>query len=108
MGVVSRATTTVPAVDPELERRLRRIAQSAERMRRERDATIVEAFLGGAGLREIARAVNLTHPGVKAILDKYAEDPELMKEHAQRRAASLSKRAFRREREERWKRERPE
>jgi hypothetical protein len=63
-------------VDPAIEKRLARAADQAERARRERDDHIVRAFLDGAGLREIARAVKMSHPGVRHILDKHAENPE--------------------------------
>ena len=34
----------------------------------ERDRCICEAYQAGASMREIARAVNMTHPGVRNIL----------------------------------------
>lgn len=38
----------------------------------ERDRLIREAVAAGAGVREVARAVGLTHPGVLAIIKREA------------------------------------
>lgn len=84
MGAADTLSPTVPAVEQALERSLARAAAKAEQARKDRDAQIVLAFIGGAGLREIARAVNMTHPAVKYILEKNAEDPELIEEFRRR------------------------
>ena len=76
--------TTFPPVDPGDEKRLAQAATRAERARQERDALIVLTYLNGAGLREIARATKLSHPGVKAILERHAEDPSIIEEFKRR------------------------
>lgn len=96
-------TPTVPRVEPEIEKRLHRAAEMIERSKRVRDAAIVDAYLSGAGLREIARAVDLSHPGVKSILDRYEENPELMAEHIRRRDRHERVMKARRAREEEWR-----
>lgn len=96
-------TPTVPGVEPDLEKRLHRVAEGMYRAKRVRDAAIVDAYLSGAGLREIARAVDMTHPGVKAIIDRYEEDPKLLAEHIRRRDAGQRAAKIKREREERWR-----
>ena len=69
------APSTFPDMDPAMEKRLQRAATRAERAKDERDVAIIEAYLAGGGIREIARAVNLTHPAVKYILERNAENP---------------------------------
>lgn len=59
---------TVPAVDKDLERRLTKAAKKVAQAPVERDQLIIEAYRRGAGLREIARVTDLTHPGVRDIL----------------------------------------
>jgi len=49
-------------------RRLRRAAGHLERWHTERDELIRQARAEGMGVREIARQVGMTHPGVLAIL----------------------------------------
>lgn len=61
-------TANVPAVDRSEEARLARAAASAVRATEKRDRMIVESYEAGAGLREIARAVDMTHPGVRRII----------------------------------------
>lgn len=78
--------TTFEPVEPDTEKRLTSAARRAETSKRARDAEIVVAFIAGAGIREIARAVNLTHPTVKAILDRNAENPEIIEEWKKRQA----------------------
>ena len=76
-------TDTLPIVtlDPALAERLAAVGQkvkatvkqhNAERgeVIAERDQVIVEAYLGGAGVREIARAVDLSHPVVLDIIER--------------------------------------
>ena len=65
------ATSTVPGVDPATESRLKRASTRANRAREDLEVAIIEAFLEGAGQREIARAVNMSHPAVKYILDRH-------------------------------------
>lgn len=66
------AAPTLDAVplDDATHRALDRLATKLERTTEERDALICEAYAAGAGLREIARAVHLTHPGVIQILKR--------------------------------------
>lgn len=73
---MSRAVTRFPIVDPELRRRLTRTARAAAANTRERDRLIAAAYRSGSSMREIARVVGLTHPGVRAILlrDRIIED----------------------------------
>ena len=47
---------------------LKELAQRLERDRAERDAAITAAVRAGAGQREVARAVGLSHPGVAKIV----------------------------------------
>jgi DNA-directed RNA polymerase specialized sigma24 family protein len=61
-------TRTVPEVDPDLEQALRDLADTVATSTSERDRLIVEAYTQGAGLREIARAVAMSHPGVRSII----------------------------------------
>lgn len=97
--MTAAATTTVSPVEPAQEKRLSRAAAQAERARENRDAEIVLAFLEGAGIREIARAVNMSHPAVKYILDKHAEDPRLVEEYKRRAAHRESLNALKRQKE---------
>lgn len=96
---------TVPAVDKAMERRLARVAKLADDYKTERDALIVMAFLEGAGVREIARAVNMSHPAVKYIIEKNAENPAIVEEQRRRDEYRRTLRADRREREDRYRRE---
>lgn len=57
-------------VDKPVEDLLKRAAARAEKSLAERNLAILTAYAEGAGLREIARAVNMTHPAVKYIVDK--------------------------------------
>lgn len=60
--------TTLRPVEPEVRRKLTKLAKAATSKTRERDKLIAEAFLGGASMRDIARAVSMSHPGVRNIL----------------------------------------
>ena len=64
------AETYDPVVDKPVEDLLKRAAARAEKSLIERNNAILLAYAEGAGLREIARAVNMTHPAVKHIVDK--------------------------------------
>lgn len=98
-------TPTVPAVDAEQEKRLRRAARNMTVARTQLEVEILEAFLAGAGVREIARTVDMSHPGVKYILDKHAENPAFLEEQRKRRTRFEGTNDARRERERRWKEE---
>ena len=56
------------ALDREMERALERAAKMAVSWRSKRDDLIREAHSAGAGVREIGRAVNLTHPAIIRIV----------------------------------------
>lgn len=56
------------ALDPETRRKLSRVSQTAVRSTKERDELIAKAYREGASMREIARIVGMTHPGVRSIL----------------------------------------
>lgn len=96
---------TVPRVEPAEEKRLARVAKQAEDYKNERDALIVMAFIGGAGIREIARAVNMTHPAVKYIVEKHAENPAIVEEQKRRDEARAKASESRRVYEDRYRRE---
>lgn len=53
---------------------LTEIAERLERDRIERDASIVSAVRAGAGHRQVARAVGLTHPSIAKILARATDD----------------------------------
>lgn len=55
-------------VDTDTARKLRRAAAQQARYHAERDELIRQARAEGMGVREIARLVGMTHPGVLAIL----------------------------------------
>jgi hypothetical protein len=57
----------------ETAKRLRRAAAQQERWHAERDELIRQARAEGLGVREIARLVGMTHPGVLAILGRDRE-----------------------------------
>lgn len=59
---------TVPAVDPEMTRKLRRCGAAVEKAVLERNAALVEAHAAGHSLRSIAAAVGITHVGVMKIV----------------------------------------
>lgn len=70
-----RDLVTLPdvALDPKVARRLDTLAKRLDRTIEERDQLIVEAHGAGAGLREIARAVGMTHVGVRDIVRRQVE-----------------------------------
>lgn len=55
---------------PDTARELSRAAKQVESFRQRRDTLIVRAQAEGAGLREIARAVGLTHRAVAKIIER--------------------------------------
>lgn len=63
-------TTTIRPVpiEPATAKKLTHLANAAARNTKERNETIAAAFREGASMREIARAVGMTHPGVRSIL----------------------------------------
>ena len=75
--LVAPAATVRPVpMDPGTQKRLSVLARAAERNQKERDSLIISAYKNGASMREIARATNMTHPGVRAIIIRYGvHDP---------------------------------
>lgn len=67
---MSTTPTYDPDVDKPVEDMLKRAASRAEKSLQERNTAILTAFAEGASLREIARAVNMSHPAIKYIVDK--------------------------------------
>ena len=63
-------TTTIRPVhiDPVTARKLATTAAKAAQNTVERDKLIAEAYRAGASMREISRAIGMTHPGVRSIL----------------------------------------
>ena len=63
-------TTTIRPVpiDPVTARKLATTAAKAAQNTVERDKLIAEAYRAGASMREIGRAIGMTHPGVRSIL----------------------------------------
>lgn len=68
--MTAAATVSVVPIDQALAKRVRSVAQAAEKKREERDQLIVEAHQAGASLREIAALVGLSHVGVMKIVAK--------------------------------------
>ena len=70
MSTLADQAPTLPdvALDPETRRKLVRTSQTAVRSTKERDELIAQAYREGASMREIARLVGMTHPGVRSIL----------------------------------------
>lgn len=60
-------TVRLVTLDPAMAKRLAKAGEAV----RKRDELIVEASNAGASLREIGRAVGLTHVAVKKIIDKH-------------------------------------
>lgn len=62
-------TMALVPIDPDTARELHRAARQMDSFRARRDRLIVEAIeQQGAGIREVARLVGLTHPAVLKIL----------------------------------------
>lgn len=73
--LVQAASRTPPnlgdmPIDPALAKRVRAVAQAAEKKRQERDELILEAHGAGASLREIGDLVGLSHVGVMKIVKR--------------------------------------
>lgn len=58
-------------VDPQLARDLTTAGKKADDWKLRRDALVIEAHGQGASLREIAKLVGLSNPGVLRIIRKY-------------------------------------
>lgn len=82
---VVSTTPTVSGMDPEIESRLKRDAARSNRARDRLEQAIIVAFLAGAGQREIARAVDMSHPAVKYILDRHQNERDDVANEVQRR-----------------------
>lgn len=57
----------------ETAKRLRRAAALQERWHTERDELIYQAYVDGVAVREIARLVGMSHPGVLSIIARQRE-----------------------------------
>lgn len=70
MSPATTPTTTIQRVpiDPATARKLATTAAKAAQNTQERDKLIAEAYRAGASMREIGRAIGMTHPGVRSIL----------------------------------------
>lgn len=66
-------TTTLDGMtlQPDTERRLQKIAKRLDDTIEKRDRAIVEAHISGAAYREIARAIGMSHVGVRDIVRRY-------------------------------------
>lgn len=75
-------TTTVPAVpiERDLAKKLERTAKRLAESKAQRDELIREAHAGGASLREIAALVNLSHVGVRRILNPDEPSPAVLRD----------------------------
>ncbi len=82
---VVSTTPTVSGMDPEIESRLKRAAVRSNRAREDLEQAIIDAFLAGAGQRKIARAVDMSHPAVKYILDRHQNERDDVANEVQRR-----------------------
>ena len=68
-------STVIPvSIDPDLAKRLRQASAKLDQWQDERDRLIVEALDGGASLREVARLVGLSGPGVMKIRDRLSDN----------------------------------
>ena len=61
-------------IEPELAKRLRQASAKAAEWLDERDRLIVQALDAGASLREVARLVGLSGPGVMKIRDRLTDN----------------------------------
>ena len=68
------STVSPMPIDPDLAKRLRQAAAKQDEWLDERDRLIVEALDAGASLREVARLVGLSGPGVMKIRDRLADN----------------------------------
>lgn len=66
--MTTRTTIRPVPMDPNTAKKLASTSTAAARITAERDQLIAIAFRSGASMREIARAVGMTHPGVRSIL----------------------------------------
>ena len=70
------ATLAAMPISDDDARELSRAARMADTWRENRDRLIREAHANGAGLREIARLVGMTHPAVIKIVAKGDTDAD--------------------------------
>lgn len=66
-------TTTVPFVDTDMAKRLRRTGLAVTKAVADRNAAILEAHAAGCSLRDIASEVGITHVAVHKIIRKGGE-----------------------------------
>ncbi len=63
--------SSVPPMDPDLERRLKATARRLDELGDLRDQLIIQAHQEGASLREIAAVARMSHVGVKKLLGRH-------------------------------------
>ena len=69
-AMCSPSTATVPFVDTDMAKRLRKAGAAVTKAVAERNAAIVEARDAGCSLRDIASEVGITHVAVHKIIRK--------------------------------------
>ncbi len=67
------STATVPFVDTDMAKRLRRTGLAVTKAVADRNAAILEAHAAGCSLRDIASEVGITHVAVHKIIRKGGE-----------------------------------
>lgn len=71
MSAVFDDASSVPPMDPDLERRLKATARRLDELGDLRDQLIIQAHQEGASLREIAAVARMSHVGVKKLLGRH-------------------------------------
>lgn len=71
MSAVFDDPSSVPPMDPDLERRLKATARRLDELGDLRDQLIIQAHQEGASLREIAAVARMSHVGVKKLLGRH-------------------------------------
>lgn len=82
MSITTSATPTLPEVDEELEKALRRIERLAIKLyetEADRDQAILIAREMGASLRQIAAVAGMSHVGIKKLVTRHLH-PKLIAE----------------------------
>ena len=72
-AMCSPSTATVPFVDTDMAKRLRRTGLAVTKAVADRNAAILEAHAAGCSLRDIASEVGITHVAVHKIIRKGGE-----------------------------------
>lgn len=71
MSAVFDDPSSIPPMDPDLERRLKATARRLDELGDLRDQLIIQAHQEGASLREIAAVARMSHVGVKKLLGRH-------------------------------------